>query len=80
MSLTRDDLNERPRPENGCAKTAPVILALNIEDTAKALSVKPITVRRLVKRGLLRPNPHIRHLIFPVSEIERFLTGKAESN
>jgi hypothetical protein len=31
------------------------------------------TMHRLVKRGLLRPNRATRHLLFPVSELDRFL-------
>jgi hypothetical protein len=43
-------------------------LALTRYETAKALGVTPITVDRLVARGLLRPRP-----LFPRAEIERFL-------
>ena len=32
-----------------------------------------LTVHRLVKRGLLKPNRATRHLLFPVAELERFL-------
>jgi hypothetical protein len=31
------------------------------------------TIHRLISRGLLRPNRSLRHLLFPVSELERFL-------
>jgi Helix-turn-helix domain len=31
------------------------------------------TMHRLIKRGLLRPNRSTRHLLFPVSELDRFL-------
>ena len=31
------------------------------------------TVHRLVKRGLLKPCRQVRHLIFPVAELDRFL-------
>jgi len=31
------------------------------------------TIHRLMKRGLLRPNRALRHLIFPVAELDRFL-------
>ena len=41
-------------------------LALTRHEAAKALGVTPITVDRLVARGLLRP-------LFPRTEIERFL-------
>jgi excisionase family DNA binding protein len=32
-----------------------------------------LTVHRLVKRGLLKPNRATRHLLFPLSELDRFL-------
>ena len=31
------------------------------------------TMHRLMKRGLLRPNRALRHLLFPKSELDRFL-------
>ena len=56
------------------AKTAPVG-ALKIKDATKYLGgVSQITVRRLIDRGLIRPNRALRHLLIPVSELDRFLT------
>ena len=55
-------------------KTAPVG-ALKIKDAAKYLGgVSQITVRRLIDRGLIRPNRALRHLLIPISELDRFLT------
>jgi DNA-binding transcriptional MerR regulator len=31
------------------------------------------TLHRLIRRGLLRPNRSTRHLLFPISELDRFL-------
>jgi hypothetical protein len=31
------------------------------------------TMHRLIHRGLLRPCRQVRHLIFPISELDRFL-------
>jgi hypothetical protein len=31
------------------------------------------TMHRLIKRGLLKPNRSTRHLLFPISELDRFL-------
>ena len=31
------------------------------------------TMHRLIHRGLLRPCRQLRHLIFPISELDRFL-------
>ena len=48
-------------------------LALTRQETARALGVTPITVDRLVARGLLRPSRALRRPLFPLPEIERFL-------
>jgi excisionase family DNA binding protein len=48
--------------------------ALKIRDAAKYLGgVSQITIRRLIKRGLLKPNRALRHLLIPVSELNKFL-------
>jgi len=31
------------------------------------------TMHRLIHRGLLRPNRSMRHLLFPIAELDRFL-------
>jgi Helix-turn-helix domain len=31
------------------------------------------TMHRLIQRGLLKPNRSLRHLLFPVVELDRFL-------
>ena len=48
-------------------------LALTRQEAAKALGVTPLSVDRLVARGLLRPCRALRRPLFPISEIERFL-------
>jgi len=48
-------------------------LAYTMRETAAALGVTPITVWRLTKRGILKPNRATRCPLYPVSEINRFL-------
>jgi hypothetical protein len=48
-------------------------LALTRREAAKALGVTPISIDRLVARGLLRPCRALRRPLFPRTEIERFL-------
>lgn len=49
-------------------------LALNRVETAAALGLRnPITVDRLVSRGLLHPSRASRRPLFPITEINRFL-------
>jgi excisionase family DNA binding protein len=47
---------------------------LKLKDAAKYLGgVSQITVRRLIDRGLIKPNRSLRHLLIPISELDRFL-------
>jgi hypothetical protein len=56
--------------------TAP-LGALKLKDAASYIGgVSPITVRRLIKRGLIKPNRSLRHILIPISELERFVGGK----
>jgi hypothetical protein len=53
--------------------TAPVG-ALKIRDAAIYLGgFSTITVRRLIARGLIKPNRALRHILIPVAELDRFL-------
>ncbi len=47
--------------------------AFKIAEAASALGVTPISIRRLIKRGLIRPNRALRHVLIPVQEIDRLL-------
>jgi excisionase family DNA binding protein len=54
--------------------TTTPVRALKIKDAAKYLGgVSTITVRRLIARGLIKPNRSIRHVLIPISELDRFL-------
>ena len=56
------------------AHAPPLIGALRIRDAASYLGgISVITVRALVKRGLLRPSRGTRHLIFSLVELDRYL-------
>jgi hypothetical protein len=52
--------------------------ALKLKDAAKYCSLSPISIHRAIKRGLLKPNRAFRHLIFPVAELDRFLTKEGQ--
>jgi Helix-turn-helix domain len=50
--------------------------ALKIKDAAQYLGgLSVTTVRRLIKRGLIRPNRALRHILIPVHELDCFLAG-----
>jgi excisionase family DNA binding protein len=50
--------------------------AFKLKEAADYLGgVSTITVHRLIKRGLIKPNRSLRHLLIPVAELDRFLRG-----
>jgi len=55
------------------ANLAPVG-ALKLKETCRYLgNISEPTIHRLIARGLLRPNRALRHLLFPIEELNRFL-------
>jgi excisionase family DNA binding protein len=53
--------------------------ALKIKDAAQYLGgVSTITVRRLIKRGLIKPNRALRHVLIPIAELDRFVTREGQ--
>jgi Helix-turn-helix domain len=52
--------------------------ALKIKEAAQYLGgISVISVRRLVKRGDIRPNRCLRVLLFPLTELDRFLARES---
>jgi hypothetical protein len=48
--------------------------ALKIKQAAEYLGgLSTISVRRLIKRGLIKPNRALRHVLIPITELNRFL-------
>jgi Helix-turn-helix domain len=48
--------------------------ALKLKDACRYLGgISPASLRRLISRGLLKPNRALRHLVFPIAELDRFL-------
>jgi hypothetical protein len=48
--------------------------ALKLKEAREYLGGLSIpTMHRLIARGLLRPNRCLRHLLFPIEELNRFL-------
>jgi len=41
--------------------------------------VAPITIRRLIDRGLIKPNKALRHIVIAKSELDRFLASPSRS-
>ena len=61
-------------PPAQCGPSFPK-LALKLKETADALSVSPITIRRWVNAGHLHPVRAGRHLLFTVDDIRTFLAN-----
>lgn len=53
-------------------------LAHSLRETAEILGISYVSVHRLIKRGLLRPNRALRHKLIARTEIERFLVEGAQ--
>jgi excisionase family DNA binding protein len=48
--------------------------AFKIKDAAKYLGgLSHVTVRRWIKRGLIKPNHSLRHILISREELDRFL-------
>ena len=59
-------------------ETAPVEkLAYSADEACAALGIGRTTLWRFEKRGLIRAVPHLRHKVYPVDALKRFLDGKA---
>jgi hypothetical protein len=49
--------------------------ALKLKQACQYLGgVSPITLRRLIDRGLIKRNRSLRHIIISVAELDRFLS------
>jgi excisionase family DNA binding protein len=62
--------------ENLVTETQPPSLApggLKLKTAAAYLGISTISLRRLIARGLIRPNRSLRHLLIDRRELDRFL-------
>ena len=50
---------------------------LTLAQVAEKLQVDPITVRRLVWKGVLPQVPHIRHIRITQKALDKFLEGRS---
>ena len=49
--------------------------ALKLPEACEYLGgISQISLRRLINRGLIKPNRSLRHLLIPISELDRFLS------
>jgi excisionase family DNA binding protein len=64
--------------KNSGSSQSPPRLAYKIKEAAEALGVAPITVRRLIKRELIRSIKALRHRLIAAEELTRLL-GQQET-
>jgi hypothetical protein len=72
--------NPKCRQANGAKKkvaSSPTgeIGAFKLKGAAAYLGISPISVHRLVQRGLLKPNRALRHLLFSKAQLDEFLAN-----
>jgi excisionase family DNA binding protein len=48
-------------------------LSYKINEAAKMLGVSPITIRRAISRGLLKPCRAFRHPLIPVEQLKKLI-------
>jgi excisionase family DNA binding protein len=59
---------------HGAEKTLPR-LCYKINEAAKIVGVSPITIRRAISRGLLKPCRAFRHPLIPRDQLEKLIGG-----
>jgi excisionase family DNA binding protein len=54
-----------------CPQVSPQ--ALKLKQAAEYLGLSTVSIRRLIKCGLIKPNRALRHILISVAELDRFL-------
>jgi len=70
------------RLSNSDTKSEPKIkpAALKLAEACEYLGgISKITLRRLIQRGLIKPNRALRHILIPVSELDKFINGQVRT-
>ena len=60
--------------KNSSGPSAIVPLAVTREHASAMLGISPVSLDRLVKRGLIHPSRALRRPLFPLAELNRFLS------
>jgi len=62
---------------HGAEKSLPRI-SYKIKEAAQICGVSPITIRRAIDRGLLKPCRSFRHPLIPAEQLKRLVAGGGE--
>jgi excisionase family DNA binding protein len=63
----------KEKSTNGNLAVAPG--AFKLREASQYLSISEISVRRLIARGLIKPNRSLRHVLISKAELDRFLSS-----
>ena len=63
---------------NNDSNISPWKKTYTFDETMELLNISRSTLYRLQKRGLIRPSRAVRRLIFPATEIQRFLEDSSK--
>jgi hypothetical protein len=64
-----------PREQFQAASQGVKPAALKLKQACQYLGgISPVTLRRLIDRGLIKRIPALRHIVIPVAELDRFLS------
>jgi excisionase family DNA binding protein len=64
-------------PKAGANDSPPLPrLSYKIKEAAKILGVSPITIRRAISRGLLKPCRAFRHPLIPAEQLKKLIAPR----
>jgi hypothetical protein len=76
MDALQSTIGTNPNQEKPASKPSMARLAVDTKEACYMLGgVNRVTLFRLEKRGLLKPIPHLRHKLWPVSMLKKFVEG-----
>lgn len=74
MQKTKKGAKAKRATKKNIASTPAAVGALKTRAACVYLGrIHPATLARLVNRGLIRPNKMLRHNIYPIRELDRYL-------
>jgi excisionase family DNA binding protein len=61
-------------PTNSKFSTVPPRV-VKLKEAARYLGISPVSVRRLIKRGFIKPIRVLRHVLISIVELDRFVNS-----
>jgi hypothetical protein len=77
IPMTNKDNKQCCRARNATHTSLSSRGALKLKDACEYLGgISGSSVRRLIGRGLLKPNRSLRHILIPIAELDRFINSR----